>query len=91
MNNRVTIRATFFGALLLALPLDALAYLDPGTGSAIIQGIIAAASALLVTAHLYWARLTHWFHSLGKRSATSPKTDPQPPVAGTARREPEDQ
>lgn len=35
----------------------AYAYLDPGTGSAILQGLLAAFAALAVTAKLYWHRL----------------------------------
>jgi hypothetical protein len=39
-----------------SFPLSAYAYLDPGTGSAILQGLIAALSAVLVAGHLYWSR-----------------------------------
>ena len=45
----------FFWALLAAGP--AFAYLDPGTGSIILQGIIAAVAAASVTARLYWHRI----------------------------------
>lgn len=41
----------------LLLSNHAHAYLDPGTGSAIIQGVLAAFAALAVTAKLYWHRL----------------------------------
>jgi len=37
------------------------AYLDPGTGSALIQGLIAAVTALGITAKLYWHRVTKFF------------------------------
>lgn len=33
------------------------AYIDPGTGSAILQGILAALAAIALTAKLYWHRL----------------------------------
>ena len=33
------------------------AYLDPGTGSALVQGIIGALAALVLTAKLWWHRL----------------------------------
>ena len=72
------LRAVLPAAMLMALPLDAHAYLDPGTGSAIIQGIIAGASALLVTGHLYWARLTGWLRSKSRAGAVEPEQ------AGTA-------
>ena len=61
------IRAILATALLLSLPIEAYAYLDPATGSAIIQGLIAAASAALVTGHLYWSRVSAWFRSFGKK------------------------
>ena len=35
----------------------AYAYLDPGTGSALLQGVLAALAAIVVTAKLYWHRL----------------------------------
>lgn len=45
----------------LALWSDALAYLDPGTGSAILQGILGALAALAITLKLYWHRLLRFF------------------------------
>ncbi len=55
-----TTSARQVSALLFAMvsifPLSAYAYLDPGTGSAILQGLIAAVSAVLVAGHLYWSR-----------------------------------
>ena len=33
------------------------AYLDPGTGSAILQGLLAGLAALAVVVKLYWHRL----------------------------------
>ena len=45
-------------ALVLLLTMNsAYAYLDPGSGSAILQGIIAALAAIAVTLKLYWHRL----------------------------------
>jgi hypothetical protein len=42
---------------LMLLPMTAHAYLDPGTGSALIQGILAAVAAIGVALKLYWHRL----------------------------------
>lgn len=36
------------------------AYLDPGTGSLIIQGIIGAIAAAGVTIRLYWYKIKGW-------------------------------
>lgn len=35
----------------------AFAYLDPGTGSIILQGIIATVAGMLVAGRLYWQRV----------------------------------
>jgi hypothetical protein len=39
-----------------------LAYLDPGSGSMILQIIAGGAAALAVTAKLYWNRLLKFLH-----------------------------
>lgn len=41
----------------------AYAYLDPGTGSLIIQGIIASIAAAGAMARIYWHRITGLFRS----------------------------
>ena len=46
-------------AILLAQP--AHAYLDPGTGSIVVQGVIAAIAAGAVALRLYWKRLRSLF------------------------------
>ncbi len=42
-------------------PPRAFAYLDPGTGSLIIQSVIAAIAAVGVAVRLYWSRIRSWF------------------------------
>jgi len=56
-------------ALLIGAPTPAFAYLDPGTGSMIIQGIIGAIAGLMVAGKLYWGKLTAFFSS-SKKSDT---------------------
>ncbi|MEX1198754.1 MAG: hypothetical protein WEB57_12955 [Pseudohongiellaceae bacterium] len=56
MNRLPSILLTALAVLLLTAS-HAHAYLDPGTGSAIVQGVLAAFAALAVTAKLYWHRL----------------------------------
>ena len=46
---------------LLSLPLEAYAYLDPGTGSILIQGLIAAVATGLATAKFWWHRVKSFF------------------------------
>ena len=36
---------------------DAYAYLDPGTGSVIIQAVIGTIAAVLITLKIYWYKL----------------------------------
>jgi len=42
---------------LWTVPTDAMAYLDPGTGSALLQGILGAIAAIGVVLKLYWHRI----------------------------------
>jgi hypothetical protein len=43
-------------AVILFHPSPAYAYLDPGTGSALLQGVLASLAALVVVGRLYWYR-----------------------------------
>lgn len=56
----------------LSLWSDAQAYLDPGTGSAILQGILGALAALAITLKLYWHKLLRFF---GLRKPARPEID----------------
>ncbi len=55
--------ATLLGAFttLLFFMEPAHAYLDPGTGSILLQGLIAAVVGALVTGRLYWSRIKDMF------------------------------
>jgi hypothetical protein len=48
-------------ALICSVSLDAAAYLDPGTGSIILQGIIAALAVAGMTLKHYWYRIQAFF------------------------------
>ena len=48
-------------ALLAALPADALAYIDPGTGSMLLQSLLAAVAAALVFGRTIWHKLRSVF------------------------------
>jgi len=53
--------------LLFLIPVNAYAYLDPGTGSFIIQLIIAAIAGVSFSAKIYWNKIkTMFFHLLSK-------------------------
>lgn len=54
----------------------ALAYLDPGTGSIIVQGIIAGVAAALAAGGIFWQRIKNAFRSLlGKKEPVSEEPD----------------
>lgn len=59
---------------LVVLPINAFAYLDPGTGSAVLQGILGALAAIVVVLKLYWHR---FLRMLGLRK-DSVKKDSNP-------------
>ena len=54
--------------LIFLLPISADAYLDPGTGSIILQGLIAAIAAGVVVMKTYWYKIKRFF---GKTDTTS--------------------
>jgi len=59
MTEKLSAMPVFFATLLVSDPV--FAYLDPGTGSILLQGIIAALAAIGVTARLYWHRVLQLF------------------------------
>jgi hypothetical protein len=50
----------------VAMPTTAYAYLDPGTGSMIIQMVIGAIAAGLLTLKFYWHKITTFFRDKKK-------------------------
>jgi len=57
---------SFLIFVVIAFPACAHAYLDPGTGSIILQGLIAAIAAGLVVIKTYWYKIKKFF---GKKDA----------------------
>lgn len=53
--------------LLLLIPVNAHAYLDPGTGSFIIQVIIATVASAFVIAKIYWIKVKNVLLFLPKK------------------------
>ena len=54
------IKILFF-FLFFLINTNAYAYLDPGTGSVLIQGVLAGLAAIVITGKLYWYRLLRLF------------------------------
>ena len=63
MTHRQKLRHIGFVLVVLALvfPRDAYAYLDPGTGSLVIQTVIAALAAAAYAVRSYWGRIRTLF------------------------------
>ena len=55
---------TFFGVF---ISFPAQAYLDPGTGSLLIQGILAAVTSIGVALKLYWSKIVKLVNSMKKK------------------------
>ena len=63
MKTNIIFTITF----LFFLSNDAYAYLDPGSGSIILQAILGFIAAALATTSYYWAKLKIFFSKLFKR------------------------
>jgi len=73
---RNLIHFTSLLVVVLLFPLDAWAYLDPGTGSMILQGLLAGIAVAAATARLYWHRVVDFFGATGTEDE-QPGADPQ--------------
>lgn len=60
--------------VLTIVSLPAQAYIDPGSGSMILQGLLAALAAIAVTAKLWWHRLLVLLH-IRQRTVIPPAGD----------------
>ena len=60
------------GILIAALAPECYAYIDPGTGSLILQSIIATVAVLLATGRMWWHKLLSFFNR------NEPAQDAQP-------------
>jgi hypothetical protein len=61
----------------LALPEPAAAYLDPGTGSMLLQGLIAVIAASVAAVGMYWRVLRDFVRKLMGRTSTSNTDGPR--------------
>jgi len=66
-NSKLTITLTAFFILVLFTK-KAYAYLDPGTGSMMIQALLAVVAAVSVSIGMFWRRLRSFFsHFFSKK------------------------
>lgn len=50
-----------YSLAVVCCPTTAFAYIDPGTGSIIIQGLVATIAAIGIAGKLYWQRIVRFF------------------------------
>jgi hypothetical protein len=74
MKNVVLLVALASGATLMSTQ-EALAYLDPGTGSMLLQGLIAGLAATSVVIGRYWYKLKSYFVRTSNRTARGDARD----------------
>lgn len=77
MSKNSIRKVTFSAISLIALLWNAspaYAYLDPGTGSIILQGLLGALAAISVVVSLYWRRMLR-FLGLSKKPIDSEQKD----------------
>lgn len=65
--------------ILITCSQHAAAYLDPGTGSMILQGIIAGIAVVGFTIKSYWYKIRGFFGKGGSTSLLDEEEDPQRP------------
>lgn len=71
-----TIRLALGSLCLLVLATEsALAYLDPGTGSLILQSVIAGIAGAIVAGRFYWDQCKSYFAARFSRSTSQPGVD----------------
>jgi hypothetical protein len=70
----------FFVVWMLIFAPDAFAYLDPGTGSLIVQSVVAALAAVGFGTRMYWRRIRQWFRRSGSPADPPPDRRPTGPA-----------
>lgn len=74
--KRLVMVAALIGAVFLGSMQEAHAYLDPGVGSMLLQGLIAGIAAASVAAGYYWDRLKTFFRVSPKKPDPASKKAP---------------
>lgn len=69
-RNTIMLQIVLFTGL-LTYSITSHAYLDPGTGSLILQGLLAAIAGALVTANIYWLKIKDYWQRLTNRINSS--------------------
>ncbi len=70
-------RLLLAAALLCGTCGPAFAYIDPGTGSMILQGIIGAVAGGLVVAKIYWSKIVALVSGQSRSHSDTDRKDPE--------------
>lgn len=70
-------RLVALSLIVLLLSSPAYAYLDPGTGSMLVQGLVAALAVASAAVAAFWTRIRQLFR--GRRKPADPETRDAPP------------
>ncbi len=62
-----------------------LAYLDPGSGSVLLQALLGGVAALAITGKLWWHRLLTFLRIRKEPADPEPESAPAPDESGTHR------
>ena len=73
--NARAARAATLALVIVALPLPALAYLDPQTGSMIVSAIVAFVATVGMGVQAYWHKLVSLLRRSPPREDRSPRRD----------------
>jgi hypothetical protein len=75
------------GCAAIVWSIPAYAYLDPATGSVILQGLLAGIAGVMVVARLYWTRIKSFTRRLfGMREPVDPFASPSDPAVQNERK-----
>ena len=71
---KITRKSAFIAVAFLTCPQPGFAYIDPGTGSMLLQGLLAGVAGLIVVLKLYWFKIKNFFVP---KAADTPSSDPE--------------
>lgn len=66
--HRKSVTVALLAVQLVGFPAAAHAYLDPGTGSILVQSLLAGIAGAVAVLSLYWQRVKAFFNNLRKSS-----------------------
>ena len=75
MKRKLPTGPVFAFCVVIVLTKPAYAYLDPGTGSMLLQGLIAAVAGGLAAGGMYWAKIKNFFSRKKAQPAKESKQD----------------